>query len=256
MHKTLTRAFAAAFVLSGAAAFALDDAPLALKLPSLGDSLAMQTDDYGEPGIDDFDEEQTDFDEEETEVTTEEVAFEEDKDADKGLYALIGAGGELYTGDLGDTLNLGPSATAIVGYQAPVFGVEGSFNAGGAEVDVGDGGIGDGLDIRRNSVQAAVTAGLTSTGIQPYLLGGAGVDWFNVEDPTAPGAPGAQFEDASNVYIPAGAGLRYVAGKVFTIDARYTYDFMLGEDFALGDIEGAPADGDRMQAVLSLGGTF
>ncbi|HYO67326.1 MAG TPA: hypothetical protein VEU33_14715 [Archangium sp.] len=175
----------------------------------------------------------------------------EERGADKGLYVLLGGGTEGYTGDLASDVNAGFAYGATVGFKPTRgLGLELAYSSGLSDIDTfGPGGASDGADIIRNGGQAAVTVGLIPTKLQPYLLGGIGIENHNVRGI----APVAGFSDDTSGYVPAGVGLRYNIGSLITADARVSYNIPFAQDFA-------PVDNDlgngRYQALLQLGGTY
>ena len=175
----------------------------------------------------------------------------EKKGADTGPYILLGGGTEGYTGQLAPELNPGFAYGATVGFKPTRgLGVELGYSGGLSDIDIfGPGGAADGADIIRNGGQAAVTLGLTPTRLQPYLLGGIGIEYHNVRGL----APLAGFTDDTSGYVPAGVGLRYNMGKLLTADARVSYNMPFDQDFA-------PVDSNigtgRYQALLQFGGTY
>lgn len=190
-------------------------------------------------------------------VERDTITFEDDsRKADTGVYALIGGGAEGYTGKLAPQVQTGFSYGVNVGYRPlTMLGVEVGYSGGITDVDtrgLTDGGISDGPDIVRNGGQAAVVADLTDTKLQPYVLGGVGIEHFNIRNDNRGGALG--FEDDTSAYIPAGVGLRYQMGKTLTADARVNYNFLLDQDFA--PTTGTNAGDGRYQGMLSLGGTY
>jgi opacity protein-like surface antigen len=175
----------------------------------------------------------------------------EERGSDKGLYVLLGGGTEGYTGDLASDVNAGFAYGATVGFKPTRgLGFELAYSGGLSDIDTfGPGGASDGADIIRNGGQAAVTVGITPTKLQPYLLGGIGIENHNVRGI----APLAGFADDTSGYVPAGVGLRYNIGSLLTADARVSYNIPFAQDFA-------PVDNDigngRYQALLQLGGTY
>lgn len=171
--------------------------------------------------------------------------------ADTGLYVLLGGGAEGYTGELAPALNPGLAYGATVGFKpSRILGVELNYNGGLSDIDIfGPGGAASGADLVRNGGQAAVTLGLTPTRLQPYVMGGIGIENYNARGI----APVAGFVDDTHGYVPAGLGLRYNLGTLLTADARVSYNVPLSQDFA-------PIDNDlfdgRYQALLQLGGTY
>lgn len=167
---------------------------------------------------------------------------------DAGAYVLLGGGLEGYTSDLKDALTVGPAAGITVGGRGRYFGLEGGLNVAGANISDNSGGdAGDGFDVMRTSGQVAATLGLLPTRLQPYVLGGGGLDFYNVRNGNARG-----FTDETTFMVPLGAGLRYNLGPLLTADLRGQYDLMLGDNFAPAAVD----NGDRYTALLSLGGTF
>ena len=171
--------------------------------------------------------------------------------SDKGLYVLLGGGTEGYTGDLAPDLNAGFAYGATVGFKPTRgLGLELGYNGGLTDIDTfGPGGAADGADIIRNGGQAAITVGLVPTRLQPYLMGGIGIENHNVRGLS----PLAGYQDDTSGYVPAGVGLRYNIGTLLTADARVSYNIPFDQDFA-------PISNDiwngRYQALLQLGGTY
>lgn len=166
----------------------------------------------------------------------------------RGLTLLIGGGIEGYTGNLAPEVN--PGATAGVSATlrpSRVFGLEVAYSGALNEVDksiVGE--VQDGADIVRNGGHAALTLGLTATPLQPYVMGGVGVSFYDIRNGQAEG-----FQDDTVGTIPVGLGLRTHLGD-FTADARLGYNFLFGQQFA-------PTDSDTAGSytgTINLGGTF
>jgi hypothetical protein len=165
----------------------------------------------------------------------------------RGLTVLLGAGVEGYTGGLAPEINPG----AAVGVTAAIkpsktFGLELGYSGAVNNLDADVGGTGP--DIVRNGAVANLTFGLAATPVQPYVLGGFGMNWYNIRNGEALG-----FTDDTSSRIPVGVGLRTHIGD-FTADARVNYNVLLNEGFA-------PVDNDRLttgsyQGTLNLGGTF
>jgi hypothetical protein len=80
------------------------------------------------------------------------------------------------------------------------------------------------------------------------VLGGIGFESYNVRDPSF------GFDDDSNGFVPAGAGLRWQLGRLITADARVTYNFSFDQDFGPIDTDGL--DDGRYQGLLMIGGTY
>src|SRR5690606_11564305 len=105
--------------------------------------------------------------------------------------------------------------------------------------------------------EAVATVGLTPTSIQPYILGGVGLNRYNVR--AGDGAGG--FRDDTNGNVPLGAGLRTHIGD-FTADARLNYNVLFNNDFApagesevLG-VDNVTSGGGRYNGMVRLGTTF
>jgi hypothetical protein len=176
----------------------------------------------------------------------------EERGSDTGLYVLLGGGTEGYTGGNASDLNPGFAYGATVGFKPfKMIGVELGYSGALNDVDIaGPGGTADGADIVRNGGQAAVTLGLTPTRLQPYVMGGIGIQNHNVRGT----APVFGFTDDTSGYVPAGVGLRYNIGKLITADARVNYNVPFEQEFAPAGDNGF-WDG-RYQALLQLGGTY
>ncbi|QRK10485.1 hypothetical protein JQX13_10550 [Archangium violaceum] len=174
----------------------------------------------------------------------------EDRGADTGVYVLLGGGTEGYTGTNASALNPGFAYGATVGVKpSRMLGFELNYNGAFNDVDLaGPGGTADGADIMRQGGQAAITLGLTTTKLQPYVLGGIGIQNYNVRGTS----PVFGFEDDTSGYVPAGVGLRYNIGPLITADARVDYNIPFAQDFAPDNDVG---DG-RYRALLQLGGTY
>ena len=170
--------------------------------------------------------------------------------ADRGPYVLLGGGAEVYGGTLGSELNPGFAYGATVGVRPTrLLGFELNYNGALTDVArVGPGGAANGADIVRNGGQAAITLGLLPTRLQPYLLGGVGIQHYSVHGLT----PAYGFVDDTSGYVPAGIGLRYNIGRLLTADARVDYNIPFAQDFGPSN---TAMDG-RFQGLLQLGGTY
>jgi hypothetical protein len=174
----------------------------------------------------------------------------DDQGADTGLYVLLGGGTEGYTGSNASDLNPGFAFGATVGIKpSKLLGFELGYSGAFNDIDTaGPGGAADGGDIMRQGGQAAVTLGLTKTKLQPYVLGGIGIQNYNVKG----ASPVFGYVDDTSGYVPAGVGLRYNIGKLITADARVDYNIPFAQEFAPDN----GADDGRYQALLQLGGTY
>jgi hypothetical protein len=183
-------------------------------------------------------------------VKAEEEANKNDM---RGLTVLLGGGVEGYTGDLAPAVEPG-AAYGVTAAIKPtrVLGIE--FGYSGAVNNLRD-DAGDGADLVRNGGQAALTLGLSSTAVQPYVLGGIGLNHYDVR-----GASNAQgFRDDTSAYIPLGLGLRTHIGD-FTADARGTWSALVNEDFSTAgeqDVIGLDVSGTgRFGGMIQIGATF
>jgi len=169
--------------------------------------------------------------------------------ADTGLYVLLGGGTEGYTGSNAGDLRPGFAYGATVGIKpSKLLGLELGYNGAFNDVDIGPGGAADGGDIMRQGGQAAVTVGLTKTKLQPYVMGGVGIQNYDVRG----GSSVFGFSDDTSGYVPAGVGLRYNLGKLLTADARVNYNIPFAQEFAPDN----GLDDGRYQGLLQLGGTY
>lgn len=185
------------------------------------------------------------------EYQTEEVQVSEKKEGmNPGPYVLIGGGVDGFSGGLASDVNPGFAWGATAGVMAPRLGLElgysGSVNEVDRDIGFSDEGAGSGADIVRNGGQAAVTVNLLTSKLHPYLLGGIGLENYNVRNGQAAG-----FEDDTSGYVPTGAGLRWNISRVLTADARFTYNFLFSDEFAPENV-----GGNRYQGLLTLGGTY
>lgn len=165
----------------------------------------------------------------------------------RGLSVLVGAGVEGYTGGLAPEINPGATVGVMAAIRpSKVLGLELGYSGAVNNLDADVGGTGP--DIVRNGAVANLTLGLTAAPVQPYVLGGFGMNWYNVRNGGTLG-----FTDDTSSRIPVGVGLRTHIGD-FTADARVNYNVLLNEGFA-------PVADDRLttgsyQGTLNLGGTF
>lgn len=202
-----------------------------------------------------------------TTTTTSSGAFDttarddDDNDDDgpdlRGVTVTAGGGVEGYAGDLASTIDPGPAWNLNVGLRpTKVLGLEFSYSGAINDIDgVGTGGtVSDNPDLLRNGGQAALTLGLTSTGVQPYLLGGVGLSRYNVRN-----GEGAAYKDDTTGNVPVGLGLRTQIGD-FTADLRGTYNFLFDQEFAARATESEAVEGfdkgGRYMGTLNIGATF
>ncbi|QRN98444.1 hypothetical protein JRI60_05130 [Archangium violaceum] len=166
----------------------------------------------------------------------------------RGLTVTVGAGVEGYTGGLAPEINPGASVGVAASLRpSKVLGLEVGYSGAVNNLDTDVGGSGP--DIVRNGAQAAVTLGLTAAPVQPYVLGGYGLNWYNVRNGESLG-----FRDDTNSRIPVGVGLRTHIGD-FTADARVNYNFLIADDFAPG-VDNDDASTGSYNGTINIGGTF
>lgn len=155
---------------------------------------------------------------------------------DRGLPGVanlkVGGGFETPTAGLRDQLSAGPIWTASAAVQPLTWmGLEGMYSGGTFEVDdsisgADNAGAVSGPDFIRNGGQLAATFNLPTPYVQPYALGGVGIDRVNFR-----GADNGTFRDDTSGRVPIGAGLRTSAGG-FVADLRASYNVLFDQDFA------------------------
>ncbi|WP_375757106.1 outer membrane beta-barrel protein [Corallococcus exercitus] len=169
----------------------------------------------------------------------------------KGPYFLLGLGVEGYTGKLAPNLDPGPSYGVVVGYRPNDYlGVELGYSGGTSNLSItGNSASFGNPDIVRNGGQAALTLGFTSTRLQPYVLGGIGVEQYSVRS-------GMFFEfiDDTGGYAPVGAGVRFQLNPHLTAEVRGSYSFLFGQDFS--PVQDVGAGEGRYSGVLMIGGSY
>lgn len=165
----------------------------------------------------------------------------------------IGGGFEGPTGELSGLLTGGPEWLAGVGIQPlPFLGMEANYTGATAEVDQrifgGDQGATSGADFVRNGADVTATVNLPTPLLQPYVLAGLGVDYYNYR-----GVNSAQFDDDTSGRVPLGGGLKANAGPVLA-DLRANYNILMSQNFA----ESTTSDkiGGTYNINLQVGGQF
>jgi hypothetical protein len=186
----------------------------------------------------------------------------------RGVTVLLGGGVETYSGDLAPQLNAGPTwgvgvalkpvgALGIeLGYSGAINSIQGSSGLVNDDSGTLGSDVDNEADIVRNGGTAIATLGLGPAPFQPYLLGGIGVDWYNVRN-----AGAGTFRDDTVGNVPLGLGFRSHIGD-FTADLRGVYGVLFNQGFApgegntkLGDI-GSETPTGRFAGELRLGATF
>jgi hypothetical protein len=165
----------------------------------------------------------------------------------------LGGGVEGYTGVLNDRVNAGPAWGVSVATQ-PVrgFGVElgytGAVNEVNGNIATAPDHLTNGADIVRNGGQAAVTFALPTPSVQPYALGGVGIDYYNVR-----GTGSLVFKDDTAGRVPLGVGIKGHAGN-FSADLRAQYNILFDQQFA----QAFPSenDGGSYSGTLTVGARF
>lgn len=175
----------------------------------------------------------------------------------RGLTVLLGGGVEGYTGDFAPRISPGPSWGVTAALKpSKVLGIELGYS--GAVNELRRFEAAEGADLVRNGGQAVATVGLTASPVQPYLLGGIGINKYDVRG----SAPAAGFRSDVSGNIPLGGGLRTHIGS-FTADARFGYNVLFDNDLVavgsgtnIGGTDTTLGAGGRYSGMLQLGSTF
>lgn len=173
-----------------------------------------------------------------------------------GMAAInvrIGGGVEGQTGELQQRLAPGPLwGLTLEVKPLRVMGLEAGYSGSAFELDnqqaVGDSGAIPGVDVLRNGGHFIATVNAPTTFIQPYVLGGIGVDRMTYRAPDGP-----QFRDDTMGRVPVGAGIRGEAGAA-VVDVRANYNVLFSQDFAGSD--GTRDSGGTYNVALQIGGQF
>jgi len=179
----------------------------------------------------------------------------EERSVMRGVMVTAGGGFEGYTGGLRSELTPGVAwgvtaaikPTKIIGLELGYTGAANELRDSAFDVR--------GADLVRNGGQLVATVGLGAAPVQPYLLGGIGVNWYHVR------ALGSGLGDDTAGAVPLGGGVRAHIGH-FTADARLDYNILFSQNMA--DRLGAPSTassyaglgGGSYQGTLNLGSTF
>lgn len=173
----------------------------------------------------------------------------------RGLTVSVGGGVEGYTSTLGTDINPGVAygatltlkPTKVLGLELGYSGAANNFDRS-AVSNVGT----RGPDIMRNGGQAVATLGLTAAPLQPYVLAGLGLSYYNVR------SAAANFQDDLVGNVPLGGGVRLYSGN-FTADARLNYNLLGYADFAQ-DASAPDSNGLRTggsyTGTLNIGATW
>jgi len=163
----------------------------------------------------------------------------------------VGGGIEGQTGDLSAQLRPGPTWGAALAVQPLTFmGVEAAYSGATSNLDNrisggNNNGLANGADVVRNGGQAAVTILAPTPVIQPYALGGVGIDRYNFRGDSP------VFKDDTAGRVPLGGGLKANLGH-FVADARGTYNVLFDDNFS----NTSPNRGGTYDIALNLGARF
>ena len=167
----------------------------------------------------------------------------------RGLSVTVGGGVEGYTFALAPAIDLGATYGVTLGLMPTRrLGLEFGYSGAVNELDTGrPSGASRGVDLARNGAYAATTVGLTSSAVQPYVMGGVGFSHYNVRG----GLRGFNDDIVGN--IPVGAGMRTTFGSI-TADARLQYNILFNQQFASS--LRVPTPGESMNFTISPGGRY
>jgi hypothetical protein len=189
-----------------------------------------------------------------TQVTVEETDDREEKRKfTDNLRITVGGGVEGYTGILNNRVNAGPTWAATIGtHPMRGFGAEIAYSGAVNEVN---GGIAtgpnhavNGADIVRNGGHVAITLSAPTPYVQPYAVGGIGVDRYQVR-----GGQQFGFDSDTAGRVPLGAGVQTRVGP-FTADARIQYNALFDQEFA--EFTTNEGQGGGYTGMLQVGGRF
>lgn len=195
-------------------------------------------------------------------ATTVDTTRAEKEEADmRGLVVTLGGGAEGYTGALRRQIDAGAAwgvsaaikPTKILGLE---FGYTGAANELGNDAFLSDNREATGgPDMIRNGGHALATVGLGAAPVQPYILGGVGINRYTVRADTS------NFRDDTSGNVPLGLGVRTHVGN-FTADLRGTYSVLFDTDFARNDGASENIAGEsfleagRWNGMLQIGTTW
>ena len=164
----------------------------------------------------------------------------------RGVTLTANGGIEGYTGGLNGSLAPGPTWGVTAGIKpTKVFGLELGYTGAANEIQRSLGFDVNGADVVRNGGQVVATVGLGAAPIQPYLLGGIGLNWYHVR------ATGSGLNDDTSGNIPLGAGVRAYIGHL-NLDARLDYNIMFADDL----VNRTTTGGGRYTGTVAIGSTF
>ncbi|QSQ25354.1 hypothetical protein JY651_10685 [Pyxidicoccus parkwayensis] len=167
----------------------------------------------------------------------------------RGLTVSVGGGVEGYSGELAPRLDAGATYGAtLTAKPSRVLGFELGYTGAVNTIDLGAGSsAATNPQLVRNGGQAVATLGLTASPIQPYILGGVGVNRYNVRK----GGDALGYRDDTAGAIPMGAGVRFYSGSIVA-DLRGSYNLLFSEEFA----PESRINTDPNNTNFASGGTF
>lgn len=180
----------------------------------------------------------------------------EERSVMRGVMVTAGAGFEGYTGGLRSELKPGVTwgVTAAI-KPTKILGLELGYNGAANELRDQSFDV-RGADLVRNGGQLVGTVGLGAAPVQPYLLGGIGVNWYHAR------ALGSGLRDDTAGAVPLGGGVRAHIGH-FTADARLNYDILFSQNMAnqvglasTASTYSSSFGGGSYQGTLNIGSTF
>jgi len=187
------------------------------------------------------------------------ISNSDDQNRMRGIVFLLGGGVEGYSGALAPRLQLGPSwgvsaaikPTKVLGFELGYSGATNEIDNGAIGFDAGEA---RGADIIRNGGRALATLALGTSALQPYVMGGVGIDRYTVR------VEGAGFHDDTSGSIPVGVGLRG-HWRGFTADARVGYSWLFNSTLSDDTVTRRNLGLDtlntgRYQGMIQVGSTF
>jgi hypothetical protein len=178
----------------------------------------------------------------------------------RGLSLMVGGGIEGFSRELGPRIRVGPAWGALIVFKpTSVLGIELGYTGAYNAFDMArlSGVSTPGANVQRHGGQVALSVALSATRVQPYVLGGVGIDRYVVS-----GTSDAGYASTTSGSVPLGGGVRAYLPGGFTLDLRGTYSFIFGRSFAEGvaaaELLGVDTVSDTglWRAALYLGYTF
>jgi hypothetical protein len=172
----------------------------------------------------------------------------------KGVTVTAGGGFEGYTGGLRSQLAPGAAWGVSAAIKpSKILGLELGYSGAANELRNESFNVA-GADLVRNGGDLIATVGLGAAPVQPYLLGGIGVNWYHVR------ATGTGLASDTAGEIPMGGGVRAYIGH-FTADARLDYNLLFSQNMANrvgvpGSAFTSSLGGGSYTGTLNIGSTF